>query len=155
MAAATDLQDHISERFNTSINGADRQAGTLDALLARSEAVGEQAEVLPNLAEAVIKVIFNAAPDSPILQEFLYDDIKLKEQYLSGIQDGGGLRADADLSLLARRLNSGELMLLFQWIKGLIPAGDLPAEQRSHVLATLYPAMTPKFAKRYQSNVQR
>lgn len=147
LAALTDLLAQLEQAVEkTNTTG-------LDRLLVNADEVAKQILNTPHYAEAMARLLFNAAPDDPITEVLLHNTVGNNRVALMDMCEAGEFRRDVDIDLFARRLSSNGWMLILQWMKGYIPNSELREEYRRGVVLTLLPAMTPKTARKYQPEV--
>ena len=143
LTALTDLLG----RLNTRVRQA--KLTGLARILLNADVVAQQIVATPHYAEAMARLLFNAAPEDPIVDILLHrtvDDNRLALQEMIADKEISG---DVDIELFARRLSTNNWALIFQWMKGYTPLQELRREYRRGVILTLLPAMTAKTSRQY------
>ena len=147
LTALTDLLGQLNTRVRqANLNG-------LARILLNADVVAQQIVATPHYAEAMARLLFNAAPNDPIVDILLHrtvDDNRLALQEMIADKE---IRGDIDLELFARRLSTNNWALIFQWMKGYLSLPELRGEYRRGVILTLLPAMTPKTSRQYTAEI--
>ena len=137
------------------LRGTVRQAQLtgLARVLLNADVVAQQIIATPHYAEAMARLLFNAAPEDPIVEILLHNTIDDYTTALHEMIDNGEIRADVDVELFARRLSTNNWALIFQWMKGYLALEDLRREYRRGAVLTLLPAMTAKTSRQHAAEI--
>lgn len=132
MAAVADLLDGIAERVQTL-----EQAPGLAAILRYSDSIGEQIQQSPAYAKAMSRALFQAEPQSPIVEVLLASNRRFLSKELYAAKRQGELKAGVDVASSATILSGHTWGVLLMWNKGLLNLDLLPEMSRQSIATSL------------------
>jgi AcrR family transcriptional regulator len=132
LAAVADLLAHTRETLEKRFPDPG-----YEQILASVDLQAQQIERTPEYAAAMTRALFQAPPVHPLVRSLLWSGSRQMLHSLQAMQRANQLRADTDMSHLARVLTGAPWSSMLLWSKGLLPLAELRRTLRDTMLAIL------------------
>ena len=147
LAAMQEALDDLRGRLQVDLRGIDR-------FIARREIVADQIVVNPTYSQAVITILFAAAPSDEIVRILISATISGVRELLRDLERNGSLIDGVDINKVALHITASNYATILMWMKGFIALHDFKEDFVNAGLYVLKAVLKPGSRELEQVNAR-